>query len=196
MPYIGCVATDPFQDALARLSLPGVPIHEAKSSVPVQPGLYSVHGNATVWNELGLGEPPDDRPLYVGKSEDSLLSRDVQTHFGTGRTGSSTLRRSLAALLVEHLDLSAQPRNPAKPSHFANYGLEPEGDLKLTAWMNSQLSLSVWPNTPNVVLADLETRILLILEPPLNLSKVRTRWKPQVSQARAVLADQARAWQP
>jgi hypothetical protein len=28
------------------------------------------------WNDLALGNPPYGRPLYVGKSEDSLLTRD------------------------------------------------------------------------------------------------------------------------
>src|SRR5690606_21537157 len=105
---------------------------EYRSSVLAAPGLYAVHGDVSVWDELRLTRPVDARPLYVGKAEDSLAGRDVGTHFGTGRTGSSTLRRSLAALLRETLDLRAQPRNPANPGYFANFGLEPDGDERLT----------------------------------------------------------------
>lgn len=31
----------------------------------------------SVWELLGLGASPDERPLYVGKSEDSLATRDL-----------------------------------------------------------------------------------------------------------------------
>ena len=182
------------QEALTQLTRPGLPISQAANSVPSAPGLYAFHGGPDVWTQLQLGTPPDGRPLYVGKSEDSLLSRDVLTHAGTGKTGSSTLRRSFAALLVADLNLVAQPRNPLKPAYFANYGLEPEGDARLTAWMHEHLTLSVWPNVQGVVLDELETGVLVELQPPLNLNKVRTPWKEAVSQARRRLADDARKW--
>ncbi|CAN5520866.1 hypothetical protein BH24ACT4_BH24ACT4_04440 [soil metagenome] len=92
------MASDVLDDALAALAAPGVAFHQAMTEVPPQPGLYAFHAGAPAWNQLGLGEPPDDRPLYVGKSERSMASRDVGTHFASGKTGSSTLRRSLAAL--------------------------------------------------------------------------------------------------
>jgi hypothetical protein len=47
------------------------------------PGLYAIYGAQDVWRELGLRDPPDDRPLYVGKAEDSLAASDVNTHFAT-----------------------------------------------------------------------------------------------------------------
>ena len=72
-------------------------IAEARMGVPSRPGLYAVHGDHAVWENLGLGEPTDARPLYVGKAERSLASRDVDTHFSTGKTGSSTLRAALPA---------------------------------------------------------------------------------------------------
>jgi hypothetical protein len=52
----------------------------AAEHVPAKPGLYAIHGAADVWRELGLGAPPDARPLYLGKAEDSLVSRDLDTH--------------------------------------------------------------------------------------------------------------------
>lgn len=56
----------------------------------------------------------------------------MRTHFKTGRTGSSTLRRSLAALLRDELELRAIPRNTARPNHFADFAIDPEGDARLT----------------------------------------------------------------
>lgn len=110
--------------AIAVLSDRGSSVIGAENTLPDAPGLYAIHGDPKVWEELGLGEPPDFRPLYVGKAEDSLVRRDLRTHFKSGKTGSSTLRRSLAGLLAERLDLHARPRNLETPARFANYGLE------------------------------------------------------------------------
>lgn len=183
-------------DALGALCVPGLTIPEAEVSVEGRPGLYAISGAATAWVTLGLGDPPDDRPLYVGKSEDSLVTRDVKTHFATGRTGSSTVRRSLAGLLAGALELHAQPRNPAKPGHYANFGLEPASDARLTAWMIEHLRLAVWPSPAGAHLGDVETKVLAMLVPPLNLDKVRTPWRAHVSGGRKVLAAEARAWTP
>lgn len=183
-------------DAVRVLVAPGLRIEDAATAVPSSPGLYAFHGGDSVWQELSLGPPPDDRPLYVGKSESSLSARDVRTHFATGRTGSSTLRRTLAALLVDELDLVACPRNPATPGHFSNFGLEPEGDERLSRWMAEHLRLIVWPSPIGIVLNDVETAVLQALVPPLNLSKVVTPWKPMISSARKRMAAGAKAWSP
>lgn len=185
--------------AVAALSESGRPLPEIEAVVPAKPGLYAVSGAPGAWLALGLGGPPDARPLYVGKSEHSLASRDVRTHFETGKTGSSTLRRSLAALLADHLDLHAKPRNPEIRDHFANYALAPAGDALLTAWMREHLLLAVWvspSDLPPGGLDALETEVLGRLLPPLNLDKVRTPWRQQVRASRKRLADEARAWRP
>lgn len=187
----------PEQRACVRsLAAPLVAIAEAERTVPSVPGLYAVHGDADVWRELGLGDPPDDRPLYVGKAERSLAARDVRTHFCTGKTGWSTLRRSLAGLLADTLDLRGRPRTIENPGAFANFGLERAGDERLTAWMVDRLSLAVWPSPGGVVLDDIETAVLAHLSPPLNLDKVTTGWGVQVRALRRKLADQARSWRP
>jgi hypothetical protein len=166
----------------------------AAEHVPAKPGLYAIHSAAAVWRELGLGAPPNARPLYLGKAEDSLVSRDLDTHFGDGRTGSSTVRRSFAALLRDALSLRGMPRNPAKPGYFANYGLSPDHDAKLTAWMHDRLRLATWPRPEgcDTALAAIERALLARLEPPLNLQHVTTPWTAQVKAARNVMADDAR----
>lgn len=174
------------------------PIADAVEKVPRRPGLYAIHARAEVWAELGLGDPPDERPLYVGKAERSLVSRDVDTHFGNGRTGSSTVRRSFAALLRVQLGLEGRPRNSAKPERFANYGIAPEHDERLTGWMRARLALAVWPKPDKCTLAlgVIEQAILELLEPPLNIKGVVTSWTAEVGAARKVMADQARSWMP
>lgn len=181
---------------LAALSGPGVEIAGAAEFVPAEPGLYAVYGGDIVWKELGLGQNPDRRPLYVGKAESSLRNRDLRQHFANGRTGSSTLRRSFAALLRDRLDLHAMPRNPLKPAYFANYGLSPKDDAKLTTWMSANLSIAAWAWDGAITLAELELRVLAALLPPLNLSGVVTSSSAMLSARRAAMAAEAKAWRP
>lgn len=182
------------QAALRSLAGPRIRVTDGQDSVPHAPGLYAIHGEPAAWTQLGLGAPPDDRPLYVGKSERSLDSRDVGTHFVTGKTGSSTVRRSLAGLLAVDLDLRGRPRNPARPERFANFGLESAGDARLTQWMLEHLQLAVWASPPRESLDPIETAVLNALVPPLNLDKVVTPWRALVRAGRRGLADEARTW--
>lgn len=169
---------------------------EDPKNIPRKPGLYAVFGTPIAWKELGLGRPPDARPLYVGKSESSLLARDINTHFGNGRTGQSTVRRSVAALLRGTLGLRGMPRNPVQPGYFANYGLSREDDEQLTSWMKRRLTLAVWAPARPVVLSPVETSLIQQWAPPLNLTDVATRWTARIKAARKVMADEARTWRP
>ena len=127
----------------ARAALRGqrYQIVDALAHVPDAPGLYAVYGSRETWDDLQLECESAERCLYVGKAEDSLVSRDLQTHFATGRTGSSTVRRSFAALLRDSLNLRGQARNLANPEHFANFGLAQPDDQRLTDWMHRHLQL-------------------------------------------------------
>ena len=124
---------------IQSLSASRRPITEALAFLPDSPGLYAIHSSKEVWTVLGLAHRAEV-PLYVGKAEDSLVSRDLNTHFAVDpeaapKTGSSTVRRSFAALLRGPLNLTGVPRNKAKPGYFARYGLEYEADARLTEWM-------------------------------------------------------------
>jgi hypothetical protein len=155
---------------------------------------------------LGLGRPPDARPLYIGKAEASLAGRDVTSHFGftgerraTSVTGASTLRRSLAALLHETRGFfRAIPRNPSNASHYANYGLSREDDDLLSDWMRKNLRLACWPKPESIPVEGLrviERELARLLLPPLNIAGAWTPWQWQVKAARSVLADEARQWE-
>jgi len=136
-----------------------------------------------------------DQPSCVGKAEKSLNGRDVGTHFATGKTGSSTVRRSLAALLAEELELIAVPRNLRKPDGSANFALEHAGDARLSTWMEQRLRLATWVKPEQATLEDVETAFVRRLRPPLNLDEVGEP-RDRLRQARRRLADVARAWQP
>ncbi len=188
--------TDPslLDEVLHHLAGPAVTIPEAEQSVPNRPGIYAVRGDRAVWRSLGVGGPVDAQPLYVGKAERSLAARDVRTHFSTGKTGSSTLRRSLAGLLADELTLEGRPRNLARPERFANFGLEASGDERLTRWMLTHLRLAVWPSPDGAMLDEVETAVLERLLPPLNVAKVATPWRASVQAGRRRLAAEAETW--
>jgi len=167
-------------------------IDAALDAVPNAAGLYAIFGDQHALDELGTGR--HDQPLYVGKAERSLVGRDVRTHFATGKTGSSTVRRTLAALLRDQLSLQAVPRSLERPDGSASYSLEAAGDERLTNWMHARLELAVWVSPSEVVLDKVETAVLEELLPPLNLSKMGSKGDRRVKEARARMAAQARAW--
>jgi hypothetical protein len=166
--------------------------------VPDCPGLYALYGSPETWRALGLGAQPDGRPLYVGKAEASLVSRDLKTHFATGKTGQSSPRRSFAALLATSgaLELVAVPRraHDPEPTKSTHYSLAAPGDEQLTTWMRRQLRITVWPASPDTHLGSVEGEVMNVWLPPLNLIGVRTQWTSAVKAARATMATQARNW--
>jgi len=178
--------------AVEALSQPGRKADDALAVAPPDPGLYAVTATAEGRGDLGFDVSVSF--LYVGKAEDSLAARDLDQHFATGQTGRSTLRRSLAALLAENLDLRAVPRNPRNPSHFDRYALEAAGDRRLTSWMRTQLLLSYWPAPDGVVLRPVEIAVIQRFAPALNLTDVVTPYSAHLKAQRRLMAAQARAW--
>lgn len=178
--------------ACAALAAHQYRLDEAKERVPGAPGLYGVFGGPETWRRLGLGVPPDGRPLYVGKAERSLASRDLNTHFQNGRTGQSTVRRTFAALLRDELALRAVRRGrlstAAKPSHFA---LDDDADAKLTSWMVQHLTLAVWEKPAHCAkLAVVESGVIRRWVPPLNIQgNAGSPWIEQVRKARQLMAN-------
>lgn len=182
------------------LSEPGRPIQRALEFVPDRAGLYAIGAIPDVWASLGLQAKGPGLPLYIGKSESSLVGRDLDDHFGidpeyTPNTGSSTVRRSFAALLRERLDLQGVPRNKKNPGYPANYGLEDGGDLQLTNWMQVNLTLACWPKPSGLshLLEDVEKEVIKKLDPPINILHAPTGRKV-LKAARAVMTTEARAW--
>ncbi len=190
---------------LSRIEAPRLAYASAIEICSSAPGLYAFYGGAEVWETLGLGQPPDNRPLYLGKSQKSLRRRPLGDHFGerstaraTSPTGSSSPRRSLAALLRVPLALHACPRNPESPGYFDRYGLDREADFHLTKWMRDHLLISFCSVEEPCDLHRLEEAAAQALEPPLYLDSVfseqHQRWVALATAARRVMAQQARNW--
>ena len=157
--------------------------------LPEKPGFYAL------WAERGClkGVPGNLHHshfdlLYVGiaqvgpKSTATLHSRIHGNHLG-GNIASSTLRFSLAALLVDHLKLTAERRG-------TKVVLAAPGDELLTDWQRTNLRLTVFPTAePHM----LEREIIEWLRPPLNLVHNREHaFYPALKEARKKLRERAR----
>jgi hypothetical protein len=184
--------------AIAFPALAGIKhsIAEAERHVADVAGLYAIYGALEIWRQLGLGDPPYNRPMYVGKAEESLKARDLRQHFGTGATGSSTVRRTFAAMLRDARGFVGVPRNKVKPSKWSHYALDHEHEVALTEWMRRNLKLAVWAMPPECDdLHAVEKGVLAKLVPPLNLQDNPTSpWRAAVRKARRVMANDAMAW--
>ncbi len=140
---------------------------------PAQSGIYAFYlSDRSNLFEFGNG----GQIIYVGISKDSLHDRDFNQHFKTGKTGSSTLRRSIGAILKTHLNLIAIPRSDSNDKkRFDNYKFNYE--QLLTDWMIANLQIGYW--VPNRILnyselREIERIVTLDLKPTLDLD-IRTR---------------------
>jgi hypothetical protein len=110
--------------------------------------------------------------IYIGKTESSQQKRDAETHFKTGKTGSSTVRKSIGSLLCELKKLKPIPRNESdyKKGRFSHFKFENESEEIITEWMINNLALSFYEYPENKLLIDkLETEIIKKLKPVLNI---------------------------
>lgn len=124
--------------------------------------------------------------IYIGKTESSQIARDLKTHFNSGKSGSSTLRRSLGAILKE-LNLTPIPRSCKEKStkRFTNYRFTEDGEKELTKWMEDNLSLSYWEHNKSLSLGEIEEEIIKAICPILNLqNNPKNKWKTEIKRLR------------
>ena len=107
--------------------------------------------------------------IYIGKTNTSGKRRVLKTHFKSGRTGSSTLRRSLGAILRNELTLKPIPRSLVD-GRVRDYKFIIESENKLTEWMINNLTVSFYDfEGGKRLLKELESDIISILKPILNI---------------------------
>jgi hypothetical protein len=118
-----------------------------------------------------MGRPRKTRPLdlRVAWLSATLRSCIEKNHLG-GKVRSSTLRRSLAAVLLGPSALTVDGRQQ----------LAPGSEAKLTLWMREHLAIAVGAAPSGDHLAALEREVVQALQPPFNLehmapSKLRRR---------------------
>jgi hypothetical protein len=152
----------------------------------VSPGVYALFIN-------NLGSLPGltigaDQPLYIGMTVVANMKRN---HFDHEDSGGSSPRRSLGALLREHLQLRAVPR---ADRDCTNYRFTNDGEATLTSWMRKNLSISHIPlDTDKAAIARIEKQLIANFKPPLNLSGFPADdARRRLAQLRNVCRDEAR----
>lgn len=153
-----------------------------------EPGVYALYltGSAEV---PGVAQPGTS-PLYLGIST-NLAQREFDAHFAAGKSGFSTVRRSLGALLLVSLALKPRPRGAgSSKGNFTNYRFDEEGERALSDWMTKNLEAAVLPvSDPGAV----EDRLIALAQPPLNLTFWENPDRAAIKAARKRCADAARA---
>ncbi|MFR9797904.1 GIY-YIG nuclease family protein [Streptomyces sp. MS06] len=134
------------------------PVSEAVGVLPGAAGLYAWWAPPDTLPSLpGPANPADGarRLLYLGKAT-RLRSRITSNHLR--RSGSSTLRRTLAGLLM--------PTREYRTMWTDRVVLVPEDEERLTAWMHAHLALT-WVEHPDPL--PWEGELVARWEPPLNI---------------------------
>lgn len=126
------------EELLGRL-LPITP--ETIADLDGREGVYVV---AYEGRELGFGlwSGANPKVIYVGISKPNS-----SRHFESGNTGTSTLRRSLGALLQHQLELSAIPRcqDPLDNDRYSNYSFDQDSEERLSDWMAKNFQIAFLP---------------------------------------------------
>lgn len=160
-------ATSPSADtAIAELMTDPIGAGDIRAQAPGAPGLYAWWARPTVLSALpGLINPavPDLRLLYVGIAT-RLRSRLASNHLR--RSGSSTLRRTLAGLLLDDEQYRTRWTDRVV--------LVDEDETRLTAWMMKHLHVS-WCVHPAPRVARLGSRVAGSAGCPVADLRVRAR---------------------
>ncbi|MBP9151988.1 MAG: hypothetical protein KBF73_06865 [Flavobacteriales bacterium] len=138
-----------------------------------EPGIYALFFSGKDFPLEGC-QPKADEIIYIGKTESSQASRDRDTHFATGKTGSSTLRRSFGAMLRKQMNLKPLPRGQAdiEKNRTSHFKFDNASEVKITDWMISNLGLAFYPYSRPVAEIDrLETELISVLTPILNIDR-------------------------
>ena len=163
----------------------------------IKPGIYAIGYNS---EQFPLFSAKDmikkGTIIYIGKTESSQEKRDEKTHFCNGGTKSSTLRRSLGAILREELKLIPIPRSYTEKSEkrFTNFCFDEPGEKLLTNWMKVNLSLSFWEFDGSIdEIETIEKDIIQKLVPILNLKNNRSNpWSKEIKILRKICVDLAK----
>ncbi len=163
-------------------------INLSRTSIIIKPSLEKKQGiyafflsPNTSLGKFGKGE----QLIYIGISE-NLNGRDIKQHLKDGKTGWSSLRRSIGAILKNDLNLIAIKRDKkSKKLRADKYKFSDEGEKKLTKWMLSNLEMGFWYSTSNLSIEELrseEEKLTIRLKPTLDLDKRTKKYNPFADQ--------------
>jgi hypothetical protein len=145
-------------NGLTAFATPPLELGAAVRVLPAEAGVYAWWASMAIFAPLPgpcHSTDPDLRLLYVGKA--SNLRRRIRGNH-LRRSGSSTLRRTLAGLLLE--------TEGYRMMRTDRVVLEPSDEVRLTEWMHRHLRLN-WTIASEP--KPLEARLISALQPPLNI---------------------------
>lgn len=166
--------------------------HTSGMTIPTIPGIYGIFLTAGIsLEDLHLSQDL----IYVGKAEDSIEKRILGGHFKSNKSGSSTLRRSLGAILKQTLNLQAIPRSesPSDLNRFLNYKFANSSETILTEWMeeNLEIGFCARPDASKSELKNTESQAILEAQPLLNLNKWANPQAGEIMRLRKACASEA-----
>jgi hypothetical protein len=138
-----------------------------------KPGIYSLyfHGSKFPFSSY---QPKPGEIIYIGKTESSQQARDADTHFTSGKTGSSTIRRTFGSFLMTSLKLIPIPRGVAdiEQGRLTHFKFDNDSENRLTEWMKMNLGLAfyAYPYSRREI-DELETQLIQKLVPVLNIDR-------------------------
>lgn len=137
------------------------------------PGIYAIFFSTSYFPFKEI-TPEKDEIIYIGKTESSQEKRDAKTHFKNGKTGSSTVRKSIGAMLRETYKLKPIQRNDSdyEKGRFSHFKFDENSEEKISNWMKSNLALSFYeyPKSKEKI-ENLEKQLIKRLIPVLNIDK-------------------------
>ncbi|MDO5635372.1 MAG: hypothetical protein Q4G34_10970 [Micrococcus sp.] len=146
------------------------------TELPAGRGLYGVVADDAALAQLGLSDSAEHALIYLDRTEQDTLDYNARRHFQSGRTDSSQLRRNLAALLWDELELNAAPASPGLRTQYLP--LTSDSEETLTRWMREHLRFTVWqPAGESDPIAGVEQEVLASEAPALNLDGVDEPWE-------------------
>ena len=137
------------------------------------PGIYAIFYIGENFPLLG-SSVSKHQIIYIGKTETSQEDRDAKTHFVSGKTGSSTVRKSIGSILYESKKLIPIPRNDKDfdSGRFSHFKFNDESEEIITEWMKNNLALAFYEYPKSKAeIENLEADLIDFLVPILNISK-------------------------
>jgi hypothetical protein len=139
-------------------------------SLSKSPGIYAIFFKGDSFPILG-NSVSKDQIIYIGNSDFSQDKKDVKTHFISGKTNSSTVRKSIGSILQNSKNLLPIPRNESDYSkgRFSHFIFDKDSEEAITYWMKYNLVVS-FIETPKSEIKEVESNLIDKLVPVLNLT--------------------------
>ncbi len=137
-----------------------------------------------------IGEDSNEYNIvYVGKTK-NFSQREYETHFNSGGSGFSTLRRTIGAVLKEEFKLKAIPRSAGdSETNWRNYKFNFDGEEKITKWMKENLLISVLETND---IDSVETKFIEFVKPIFNLTGWNNPYAKDIKAKRKICAEEAK----